>query len=116
MGLEREGLPSLRLLAALEENLAIYRLHSFELMFAQDKDRAAKVAEVEAAQKTNLEILGELQQLYPAGEGRKNRALESGLTDYVQTMNRVRATLDKDFPAAMKILDEEVPGKVKPLQ
>lgn len=33
-GLEQEGLPSLRLLASLQENLAIYRLHSYELMFA----------------------------------------------------------------------------------
>ena len=44
-GLEKEGLPSLRLLASLQENLAIYRLHSYELMFVQDKDRPAKLSE-----------------------------------------------------------------------
>jgi hypothetical protein len=41
-GLEGEGLPSLRLLASLQDGLDIYRLHSYELMFAQDKDRPAK--------------------------------------------------------------------------
>jgi methyl-accepting chemotaxis protein len=115
-GLEKEGLPSLRLLASLQENLAIYRLRSFELMFAQDKDRAAKGAEVDAVQKTNLEILGQLKQLYPEGDGQKKiGALESGLAGYVQAVDRLRAILDKDFPGAMKILDEEVPGKVKQL-
>jgi hypothetical protein len=115
-GLVQEGLPSLRLLASLQENLAIYRLHSFELMFAQDKDRPAKAAEVDAVQKANLEILGQLKQLYPEGEGqRKIATLESGLAGYVQLVDQVRAILDKDFAGAMKILDEEVPGKVKEL-
>ena len=50
-GLEKEGLPSLRLLASLQEGLAVYRLHSFELMFAQDKDRPAKIEEVDAVLK-----------------------------------------------------------------
>jgi ABC-type transporter Mla subunit MlaD len=71
---------------------------------------------VDAVQKTNLEILAQLQQLFPDGEGRqKLAALESSLTDYVQTMNHLRIILDKDFPGAMKILDQEVPGKVKQL-
>ena len=115
-GLEREGLPSLRLLASLQENLAIYRLHSFELMFAQDKDRPAKLAETDAVQQRNAELLAQLNQLYPAGEGhRQLAALAASLDDYVQTLGRIRATLDKDFPGAMKILDQEVPGKVTAL-
>jgi hypothetical protein len=115
-GLEQEGLPSLRLLASLQENLAIYRLHSFELMFAQDKDRVAKAAELDAVQKMNLDVLGQLKQLYPDGEGQKRiAALESGLAGYVETVDRLRAILDKDFPGAMKILDQEVPGKVNQL-
>jgi len=115
-GLEQEGLPSLRLLASLQENLAIYRLHSFELMFAQDKERPAKVAETDAVQQRNTEILAQLNQLYPAGEGRQRvLALSASLDDYVQTMGRIRATLDKDFGGAMKILDSEVPAKVTAL-
>jgi len=115
-GLEQEGLPSLRLLASLQENLAIYRLHSFELMFAQDKDRPAKLAETDAVQQRNSEILGQLNQLYPAGEGHQHvAALSAGLDDYVQTLGRIRGTLDKDFAGAMKILDQEVPAKVTAL-
>jgi len=115
-GLEQEGLPSLRLLASLQENLVIYRLHSFELMFAQDKDRPAKLAETDAVQKHNLEILTQLAQLYPAGEGHQRVSdLSASLADYVQTMGQIRASMDKDFAAAMKMLDQDVPAKVAAL-
>ena len=115
-GLEQEGLPSLRLLASLQENLAIYRLHSFELMFAQDKERPAKLAETDAVHERNVEILAQLNQLYPTGEGHQHvAALSASLDDYVQTMGKIRGTLDKDFAGAMKILDQDVPGKVNAL-
>jgi len=103
-GLEHEGLPSLRLLASLQENLAVYRLHSFEVMFAQDKDRPAKLAEADAVQQHNAEIIAQLNQLYPDGEGHQHVvALTASLDGYVQTMGRIRATLDKDFAGAMKM-------------
>ena len=112
-GLEHEGLPSLRLLASLQENLAIYRLHSYELLFAQDKDRPAKVAETDAVQQHNAELLTQLEHLYPVGDGHERvAALATSLDDYVQTMGRIRATLDKDFGGAMKMVDQEVPAKV----
>jgi len=115
-GLEQEGLPSLRLLASLQENLAIYRLHSYELMFVQDKDRAAKLAETDAVQQHNADLLNQLEQLYPAGEGHDRvAALAASLDDYVQTVSHIRATLDKDFGGAMKLLDQEVPAKVATL-
>ena len=115
-GLEQEGLPSLRLLASLQENLAIYRLHSFEVMFAQDKDRPAKLAETDAVQQRNAEILKQLNELYPEGDGHQKVAtLSAKLDDYVQTMGQIRATLDKDFAGAMKILDQQVPAKVSEL-
>ena len=115
-GLEQEGLPSLRLLASLQENLAVYRLHSFEIMFAQDKDRPAKLTETDAVHQRNTEILAQLNQLYPAGEGHARlAALAASLDDYVQTMGRIRGTLDKDFAGAMKILDQDIPGKVTAL-
>ena len=115
-GLEQEGLPSLRLLASLQENLAVYRLHSFEIMFAQDKDRPAKLAETDAVQQRNADIIGQLKQLYPEGEGHQHVvALTASLDGYVETMGRIRATLDKDFAGAMKILDQEVPAKVADL-
>jgi len=115
-GMEQEGLPSLRLVASLQENLAVYRLHSFEIMFAQDKDRAAKQAETDAVHQRNIEILAQLGQLYPTGEGHDRVAtLAASLNDYVQTMGQIRSILDKDFAGAMKILDQEVPAKVSAL-
>ncbi|MDR3459041.1 MAG: MCP four helix bundle domain-containing protein, partial [Verrucomicrobiae bacterium] len=112
-GLEKEGLPSLRLLGSLQEGLMVYRLHSYELMFAQDKDRPAKIAEVDAVLKKNVETLGALNQLYPAGEGHEYvAALQANFDDYVKTMMQIRGQIDKDFAAAMKLLDQEVPGKV----
>jgi methyl-accepting chemotaxis protein len=115
-GMEQEGLPSLRLVASLQENLAVYRLHSFEIMFAQDKDRAAKQAETDAVHQRNTEILAQLGELYPTGEGHDHvAALAASLNDYVQTMGRIRGTLDKDFAGSMKILDQEVPAKVSAL-
>jgi methyl-accepting chemotaxis protein len=115
-GLVQESMPSLRLQAELQENLSAYRLHSYELMFAQDKDRPAKTAETEAVQQKSVQLLAELKQLYAAGEGHDRIArLETTFNDYVQTIDRVRSTLDKDFAAAMKIMDSEIPGKIAAL-
>jgi len=112
-GLVSEGLPSLRHLAALQENLAIYRLHSYELMFVQEKDRAAKARQADGLEAQNREILVQLKSLFPNGEGNRHViAVESALTAYVDAAGRTRALLEKDFPAAMKILDQEIPPLV----
>ena len=112
-GLEQEGLPSLRLLASLQEGLGIYRLHSYELMFAQDKSRAAKIAETDAVLKMNTETLAKLNALYPVGEGHTFVAvLQNNFDDYVKTMAEIRGQIDKDFATAMKMLDTDVPAKV----
>ena len=115
-GLEGEGLPSLRLLASLQEGLDIYRLHSYELMFAQDSDRAAKIAETDAVLQKNTDTLQQLNKLYPAGEGHQYVAnLQSSFDDYVKTMAQVRSQIDTNFAGAMKMLDQDVPPKVKQL-
>ncbi len=115
-GLEKEGLPSLRLLASLQEDLAIYRLHSYELMFVQDKDRPAKIAETDDILQKNVQTLQDLNKLYPSGEGHQYVAsLQASFDDYVKTMTTIRAQLDKDFGAAMKMVDQDVPVKVKAL-
>ena len=115
-GLANEGLPSLRLLASLEQGLAIYRLHSYELMFVQDKDRPAKIAETDDVLQKNIQTLQDLNKLYPSGEGHQYVAtLQASFDDYVKTMTTIRVQLDKDFGAAMKMVDEEVPAKVKQL-
>ena len=115
-GLEGEGLPSLRLLASLQDGLDIYRLHSYELMFAQDKDRAAKIAETDAVLQKNTDTLQQLNQLYPAGEGHQYVVnLQSSFDDYVKTMTQVRGQIDTNFAGAMKLLDQDVPPKVAQL-
>ena len=115
-GLVGEGLPSLRHLATLQENLALYRLHSFELMFVQAEERPAKAAQADALDHQNRELLAQLKRLFPEGEGyARAQALERGLTNYVQAMSRLRGQLDKDFTGAMQILDKDVPALVKEL-
>ncbi len=110
------GLPSLDLLAELQENLAAYRLHSYELIFAQDKDRGAKAAECDAVRQSCFKLLQDIKILQADGDGRNHiAALESSFNDYVQAVNRLRALLDKDFPGAMKIMDQEIPGKIAAL-
>jgi methyl-accepting chemotaxis protein len=116
-GLENEGLPSLRYLTSLDQGLAIYRLHSYELMFAQDKDRPAKIAETDAVRKSCADSLTQLAKLYPAGEGQQYvAALQTSFDDYVGLMDRIRSKIDKDFDGAMKSLDQEVPAKVNQLE
>jgi methyl-accepting chemotaxis protein len=115
-GLVQESMPSLRLLAELQENLAAYRLHAYELIFAQDKDRAAKAVETDAAQQKSVKLLGELKQQFASRDGLDQvNKLEADFNDYVQTVSRLRSTLDKDFAAAMKIMDSEIPGKIATL-
>jgi methyl-accepting chemotaxis protein len=115
-GLENEGLPSLRLLASLQQGLMVYRLHSYELMFAQDKDRPAKMAETDAVLKQNIETLAALNKLYPSGEGHRFViSVQSGFDDYASTMTQIRGQIDKDFSAAMKMLDQDAPVKISQL-
>ncbi len=112
-GLESEGLPSLRQLAALQENLGVYRLHSYELMFVPESDRAAKASQADAVFKKSSEILSQLNDLYRDGEGRSRiAAVQSCLDDYGKTMMNIRKQLDADFAEAMKSLDNDVPPKV----
>ena len=71
-----------------------------------ETDRPAKSKATDEVHAKNLEILQKLQQLFPAGEGRQHvDSLQAGLLDYVQAMDRIRGLVEKDFPAAMKILD-----------
>jgi methyl-accepting chemotaxis protein len=111
--LEQEGIPSLTLVASLKENLDLYRLHSYEMMFAQEKDRAAKAAEADALNRENLVLLGKLKALYPSGQGQQMvGAVESDLSAYTGAMEQLRAKIDKDFEGAMHTLDQEIPARV----
>ena len=111
-----EGLPSLRCLASLQENLALYRLRSFELMFAQEKDRPVKISEADALDQENRQILQQLKVIFPNNEGHERvLALDQSLTEYVKAMGKLRILIDKDFAAAMQMLDLDIPPRVKQL-
>jgi methyl-accepting chemotaxis protein len=116
-GLEANGLPSLKTLAALEQNLVRYQLASYELMFVQEQQRASKISLAEELHKQNLDSLENLKRIFSTGEGAERvLGLESTLTKYVQTTVKLRKTLDTDFQAAMQMLDKEVPGQIKSME
>ena len=80
--LENQGLSTLNTLASLQEHLAIYRLNSYEYLFAREGERAgkAKAAEEMAAQ-TRSELKS-IQALLPEAEGRKLASnLEAAVDD-----------------------------------
>jgi methyl-accepting chemotaxis protein len=115
-GLVTDGLPSLRCLASLQENLALYRLRSFELMFAQEKDRPVKISQAETLDQANRKIIEQLNVIFPDNEGHDRvLALDKSLTDYVKAMGQLRGMLDKDFTGAMQMLDQDIPPRVKQL-
>src|SRR5476651_1914185 len=69
VSLEHQGLPALNELASLQENLALYRLESYEYLFAQD---AQKAGDAKAADDIALQMRAELknmQTLFPKGDG-----------------------------------------------
>ena len=116
-GLESVGLPSLKLVAYLDENMVRFRLCSYELMFAQDKDREAKITQAKSILKDLKQSLADLSSLYPDGQGHEFVAkFQTQFDDYAKSMDDIRSQLDKDFSKAMKILDEEIPAKVKAVE
>jgi len=112
--LEHQGLPALKELASLQENLALYRLDAYEYLFAQEAQRpdAAKAADASA-----LQIRAEsknIQTLFPQGEGRQLAAnLEKAVDDLDAQFRKVRGLVDSDFPAAMKSMDQDIPPRTK---
>jgi PAS domain S-box-containing protein len=112
--MEYQGLPALKELAALQENLALYRLDSYEYLFAQE---AEKARDAKAADGTALQMRAELkniQTLFPEGEGRQLAAnLEKAVDDLDAQFQKVRGLVDSDFPAAMKSMDQDIPPRTE---
>jgi len=108
--LEKQGLPALKELASLQENLALYRLDSYEFLFAQESQKpdCAKAAD-EVAFQMRAE-LKKIQTLFPEGDGRQLAAnLEHAIDDLDTRFQKVRKLVDSDFPAAMKSMDLDIP-------
>jgi PAS domain S-box-containing protein len=112
--LEHQGLPALNELASLQEHLALYRLDSYEYLFAQE---AQKAGEAKAADDIALQMHAELkniQKLFPEGEGRRLAAnLEKAVDALDSQFQKVRGLVDADFPAAMKSMDQDIPPRTE---
>lgn len=114
--LNREGMPALRHLAALQESLALFRLHSYEFLFAQEADKPAKAKRVEEVVKQNRGLLDQLKPIFPNGDGQRLVAsLETELESNVKAFAKVKGLVDSDFAAAMKALDQDVPPALERL-
>ena len=112
--LEHQGLPTLSALASLQEHLALYRLDSYEYLFAREGERAEKA---NAAQTELTRIRNELQEtkaLLPDAEGDvRVSKLESAVNDLDAEYQKVQALVDSDFGAAMKEMDQNIPPKTE---
>jgi PAS domain S-box-containing protein len=114
MSLEHQGLPALNELASLQEHLAIYRLDSYEYLFAQETEKAARA---KAADEIALQMRAELkniQQHFPEGEGQQFAAsLENAVADLDAQFQKVRQLVNSDFAAAMKSMDQDIPPRTQ---
>jgi PAS domain S-box-containing protein len=108
--LEHQGLPTLNELASLQEHLAIYRLNSYEFLFAREEDKTAKAKEVETVAIQMRTELEHIKTLVPEGKGRQLASnLEGALDGLDSEFERVRNLVDSDFAAAMKAMDQDIP-------
>lgn len=114
--MENEGLPSLRHVAALQESLALYRLASYEWLFVQEGEKAARAKKADELRQQSLTLVGDLKKLFPAGPAaEKVKAVETAFAETVAVQDRVRKLVDADFATAMKALDSEVPPRIAAL-
>ncbi len=111
--LRSEGLPSLQNLAGLQEALALYRLHSFEVLFAQEADKPAKLKHAEAQRGEVTNHIGELRKALAHTDALPQvDAVETAFNGLVGGFAQVRALVDTDFQKAMVSLDKDIPAKV----
>src|SRR5665213_1268118 len=112
--LQQQGLPALKDLASLQENLVIYRLDSYEYLFVQQEEKAGKA---KAAEAIAVQIRAELKNIQtdlPEGEGRQLAAnLEKAVDDMDLQFQKVRGLVDTDFSAAMKSMDRDIPPRTE---
>ncbi|HXN35825.1 MAG TPA: ATP-binding protein [Opitutaceae bacterium] len=112
--LEFEGLPTLNVLASLQENLVTYRLVSYEYLFAQEKERAGKANEVAILASQIRSELAAIKTLFPEGEGRRMASeLGDAIDDLDTAFQRIRVLVDTDFVAAMASMDRDIPRRTE---
>ena len=111
--LQKQGLPGLREITALQEDLALYRLHSYEWLFTQDADKPAKAKRAEQYRQQGQQRIERLQSIFhEGGIPEQVQATEAAFKALVATQGQLRGLVENDFAGAMKLLDTEVPAKV----
>jgi PAS domain-containing protein len=112
--LTQQGLPAFKVLASLQKNLALYRLDSYEYLFAQE---AQKPGEAKAVDGLAVQMRAELEKiriLFPRGDGQQFAVnLENAVDDLDLQFQKVRKLVDADFPAAMKSMDQDIPPRAE---
>src|SRR3954464_11710784 len=112
--LEHQGLPALNELASLQEHLALYRLHSYEYLFAQEAEKAGKAKAADAIALQMRAELKNIRQHFPEGEGQQMAASqENAVADLDTQFQKVRQLVNSDFAAAMKSLDQDIPPRTQ---
>jgi signal transduction histidine kinase len=110
--LEHGGLPMLSNLASLQEDLAVYRLNSYEYLFARENEKSAKANTAEILAARMRWELKAIKVLLPAGEGRRLASnLESAIDGLDSEFRKVRSLVDTDFASAMTAMDHEIPPR-----
>lgn len=113
---DKEGLPSLRHVAALQESLALYRLASYEWLFVQENEKAGRAKRAEELRQQSLGLIADLKKLFPDGlVAEEIKAVDAAFTATVTVQDSVRKLVDSDFVAAMKALDTDVPPRIAAL-
>ena len=114
--LNTEGLPGLRAIAALQENLALFRLHSYEWLFAQEKEKAGRARAADEQKQQVLAQVAALAGLFPDGPiAEKAKAIGPAFDALSAAYTKVRGMVESDFQGAMKLLDSEVPARISAL-
>jgi len=110
--LEHQGLPYLNQLGDLREQLALFRLSSYEYLFARDIQRNSIQKQTET-----FEIHHELHTIIaalPTGEGRLLATnLETAFDDLHHEFDHVHRLMDSDFSGAMRKLDQDIPPRIE---
>jgi signal transduction histidine kinase len=111
--LEHQGLPTLNELALLQENLATFRLNSYEYLFAREGEKAGKAREVANITARTRAELENIKRLFPEAEGRRLASnLETAFAGLESEFDKVRNLTDSDFAAAMRVMDADIPPRI----
>lgn len=112
--LKRDGLPGLQQQALLREDLALFRLRAYEIVFAREAEKTQKTRAIQNAEKNVRNDIDLIKVHFPSENGRRLAdGLGAAFEDLRLAFSEVRKLVDTDFVAAMKMLDDVIPLRVQ---